>query len=143
MNKKNKTNKDHLSNLLSFMDANDEPSYDANQLLTEAGFNPDEVGKKFQNIANQSMAESPHNWRNRAHVAHKNAKEEYQKTKSVQKTKNSRTELIEAISALLSQHNLRVSFAHRNLTDQSDEDLESLLHQLEFIASQKSSHTEE
>ena len=144
MNKKNKTNKDHLSNLLSFMGTNDqEQSYDVDQLLTEAGFTPGEVGKKFQVVANQSMAKSPLNWRKRAHAAHLRAKENYSRTKPVEKRHGSHAEILEAINSLVSQQNLNVAFAHRNLSDQTDEDLESLLNQLEYLAAHKSSDTDE
>jgi len=144
MNKKNMTNKDQLSNLLSFMGTNDEePSYDVDKLLTEAGFNPDEVGKRFQIVANQSMAKSPHNWRYRAHAAQLRAKEDYVKTKPMDKRNRSRAEILDAINSLVSQHNLGVSFAHRNLSDQTDEDMESLLNQIEYIVAHKSIDTDE
>jgi hypothetical protein len=144
MSKKNKTNKNHLSDLLSFMGAEkEEPLYDVDQLLTEAGFNPGEVGKKFQMVANQSMAESPHNWRKSANVAYIQAREDYSKTKPMEKRHRSRAEILEAINSLVSQQNLKVSFAHRNLSDQTDDDLESLLNQLEYIATHKSTDTDE
>ena len=144
MNKKNKTYKDYLSDLLSFMGAdNEKPQYDVDQLLTEAGFNPNEVGSEFQTVANRSMAESPYNWRKNAHVGYTQAKDEYSKIKPSEKSSRSRSELVEAINALLSQQNLRVSFAHRNLSDQTDEDLESLLNQLEYLAAKKAAREDE
>ena len=144
MNKKNKTYKEYLSNLLSFIESKDKvPPYDVDQILTEAGYKPDEEGKKFQAVANKSAANSPHNWRNRAHNAHEGAKADYLKKNSVAKTHRSRSELIDAINTLLSQQNLKIAFAHRNFSDQTAEDLESLLKQLEYIASQKNKDSDE
>ena len=144
MNTKNKTYKDYLSSLLSFLNAKEEtPSYDVDQVLTEAGYKPDDVGKKFQVVANQSMARSPHNWRNRAHVDHEDAKAGLSKKDSIERPRRSRSEILDAIHVLLSQQNLKVAFAHRNFSDQTDEDLESLLDQLEYIASQKSKDSDE
>src|SRR5258706_11847768 len=119
MNKKNKTNKDYLSNLLSFIESKEEvPLYDVDQILTDAGYKPDEVGNKFQAIADQSAAKSPNNWRNRAHNAHEDAKADFLKKKSIAKTSRSRSELMDAINALLSQQNLNIAFAHRNFNNQ-------------------------
>lgn len=144
MNKKNKTYKDYLSHLLSFIESKEEvPSYDVDQILTDAGYKPDEISKKFQGIANQSAAKSPLNWRNLARNAHEGATAEYLKKNSVVKTHRSRFELMDAINTLLSQQNLKIAFAHRNFTDQTDEDLESLLNQLEYIASQRSKDSDE
>ena len=144
MNKKNKTYKDYLSSLLSFLDSEAQtPSYDAGQVLTEAGYKPDDVGKKFQAIADEAMAGSPHNWRNRASAEHAEAKSSFLKKDSIQRSPRPRSEILDEIQALLSQHNLTVAFAHRNFSDQSDEDLESLLDQLEYIVAQKSKHLDE
>ena len=144
MKKKNQTYKDYLSNLLSFIESKDEvPPYNVDKILTEAGYKPDEEGKKFQAVANKSAANSPHNWRNRARNAHEGAKASYLKKISVAKTHRLRSELIDAINTLLSQQNLKIAFAHRNFSDQTDEDLESLLDQLEYIASQKDKDSNE
>lgn len=144
MNKKNKTYKEYLSDLLSFLDAQEEiPTYDVEQILTDAGYKPDDIGKKFQAVANKSIAKSPYNWRTRAHVEHEDAKSDFLKKKSVEKPRRSRSELLDAIHALLSQQNLKAALAHRNFSDQTDEDLESLLDQLEYIASQKSKDSDE
>jgi hypothetical protein len=144
MNKKNKTYKDYLSSLLSFLDAKEEtPSYDVDQALTNAGYKPDDVGKKFQVVADKSMARSPHNWRNRARTAHEDAKAGLSKKDTIERPRRSRSEILDAIHVLLSQQNLKVAFAHRNFSDQTDEDLENLLDQLEYIASQKSKDSDE
>lgn len=144
MKKKNQTYKDYLSNLLSFIESKDEvPPYNVDKILTEAGYKPDEEGKKFQAVANKSAANSPHNWRNRARNAHEGAKAEYLKKETVAKSHRSRSELIDAINTLLSQQNLKIAFAHRNFSNQTTEDLESLLDQLEYIASQKNKDSDE
>ncbi len=144
MNKKDKTYKDYLSNLLSFLDSEEQtPSYNVDQVLSEAGYKPDDVGKKFQAIADEAMARSPHNWRNRASVEHAKAKSSFLQKNSTQRPPRSRSEILDEIHALLSQHNLKVALAHRNFSDQSDEDLESLLGQLEYIVAQKSKALDE
>jgi hypothetical protein len=142
MSKKNKTYKDYLSNLISFVESDESPAYDVDQILTSAGYKPNEMGSKFQAIANQSAAKSPHNWRNKAHKAHEDATVEYLKN-SVQRHPRSRFELIDAINGLISQYHLKLSMANRNFNNQTDEDLESLLKQLEFLASQKSKDSSE
>jgi ElaB/YqjD/DUF883 family membrane-anchored ribosome-binding protein len=145
MTKNNKTNKEQLANLLSYMgNSNGENiSYVVDKVLTDAGYKADEVGQRFREVANQSMAKSPHNWRNRAHAAQQRAKEDYLKTKHVERRFQSRTEIIDAINSLISQQNMNVGFAHRNFSNQTDEDLESLLDQLEYLASQKSAASNE
>lgn len=145
MTKKNKTNKEQLANLLSFMGNNDgeDISYDVDKVLTDAGYKADEVGQRFRGVANQSMAKSPHNWRNHAHAAQQRAKEDYLQTKRVENRFRSRAEIIDAINSLITSQNMNVAFAHRNFSDQTDEDLESLLDQLEYLASQKSAASDE
>jgi len=139
MSEKNKTYKDYLSNLLSFLDEKEDiRSRDLDQLLTEAGYEADKVGKKFQDIANQAIAKSPHNWRNSASIAHQSAEADYHSRKNFKaKRYRSRAELLDVINALLSQENLKVAFANRNFSDETDEDLESFLNQLEHVISQK------
>jgi hypothetical protein len=144
MNKKNKTYKDYLSSLLSFLESEEEkPSYDVDQLLAEAGYKPDDIGKKFRDIANESIAKSPHNWRNRAHTEHEEAKSHFLEKRARDRPKRSRSEILEAIQSLFAQQNLQASLAHRNFSDQSDEDLESLLDQLEYIISQRDKDLDE
>jgi hypothetical protein len=137
-------NKDNLFKLLSFLETKEEiPSYDVNEVLKKAGFNSEEIGKKFQAVANQSMAKSDLNWRNTAQIAHEQARADYLRKKSIERPHRSRSEIIEIITLLLTQQNLNLAIAHRNFTNQTDEDLESLLDQLEFIASSKSNDTNE
>lgn len=144
MNKMNKTYKDYLTNLLSFIESREDVlPYDVDQILTEAGYEPDEEGKKFQTVANESAAKSPYNWRNLARNAYESARADYLKKDSAARTHRSRSELIDAIRTLLSQQNMNIAFAHRNFSNQTDEDLESLLDQLEYIASQKSKGSDE
>ena len=144
MTKQKRTYKDYLSSLLSFLNSDEEePSYDVDQVLTKAGYKPEDVGKKFQAVANESIAKSPHNWRNRASIEHAEAKSGFVRKNSTEKPQQSRSEILNAINTLLSQHNLRVALAHRNFSDQSDEDLQSLLDQLEYIVAQKSRTSDE
>jgi hypothetical protein len=140
MNKKNRTYREYLLSLLSLLNAKEEiPTDDTDQVLTEAGYNPDEISKKFQAIANKALKKSPHNWRNRAHIDHEQAKSSFLNSNLTNNnTRQSRSELLETISALLAQENLNIAPAYRNLTAQTDEDLESLLKQLRYIVAQRS-----
>jgi hypothetical protein len=139
MKKTNKTYKEYLENLVSLLRAEGEQQPDDDQVLKSAGFEPGDVGKKYLSVAQKVMAKSPHNWRNQARNELENARKALIPLTSTGKVKKSRSELVDAISALITGQRLRVGSAYRNLTEQTDEDLESLLRQLEYIASQKSS----
>ena len=107
-------------------------------VLVEAGYDPDEVGRQMQAIAEQAMANSPVNWRNRAQQELAAERARYERTAST--PSGSREDMISGIRHLISQMGQRPSqvFAyHRNLEDMSDEDLASLLSDLEYLSSQQ------
>jgi hypothetical protein len=144
MIKKNRTYKDYLLSLLALLNTKEELSiHDTDQILTEAGYNPAEVGKKFQAIADQSIKKSIHNWRNRAHTEHEQAKATFLEKNEPASSHLSRAELLDAINNLLAQENLKVAPAYRNLSAQTDEDLESMLRQLQYIIAQRAKKSDD
>ena len=144
MNKKNKTYRDYLLSLVSLLNTTKEiPTDDTNEVLIEAGYNPDEIGRKFQAIANKASEKSPHNWRKRARVEHEEAKSSFRNTSQLNSTGSSRSELLEKINNLLTREKLNIAPVYRNLTAETDEDLESFLRQLEYIIAQRSKKSED
>lgn len=143
MTKANRTYKEYLDNLLSLLNADEEmPQEKVDQILHDAGYNSEELGKKFRTIADQAIANSPHNWRSRAAMEHAQARDSFQKASSTKPTLN-HSDLIDAINSLVTGHNLKVGSAYRNLKDLTDEDLESMLRQLEYLVAQKSKYLDE
>jgi len=144
MNKRSKTYRDYLLSLLSLLNATEETSTDdTDEVLIEAGYNPDEIGRKFQTVANKALEKSPHNWRNRARVEHEEAKSTFRNTSQTNNTRLPRSELLEKIYNLLSQEKLNIASVYRNLTTETDEDLESFLRQLEYIIAQRSKKSDD
>jgi hypothetical protein len=139
MKKKNKTYKENLGDLLSFLHDDNEMQPDVDQVLKSVGYSPEEVGKKYLSVARQAMGKSPHNWRHQAAIDLAKAKESFNQSAPISKTRRTRSELIGAISSLISEQRLKVAPAFRNLTDLTDDDLESLLRQLEYLVKQKRS----
>lgn len=102
--------------------------------LREAGYDPEQVVKNMQTIADQALANSPLNWRNRAPKELKEAKAKLQ-AMSTDRPLN-KVELKKSIQQLLDQlsNPQKQAFAHfRNFESMSDEDLASLLNELEFL----------
>jgi hypothetical protein len=144
MNKKNRTYKDYLLSLLALLNTKEELTiHDTDQVLAEAGYNPAEVGKKFQTIADQSIKQSIHNWRNRAHLEHEQAKATFLEKNKPASSHLSRSELLDAINNLLAQENLKIAPAYRNLSAQTDEDLESMLRQLKYLIAQRAKKSDD
>ena len=107
-------------------------------VLVEAGYDPDEVGRQMQTFAEQAMANSPVNWRNRAQQELAAERALYERTAPT--PSGSREDIISGIRHLISQMGRRPSqvFAyHRNLEEMSDEDLASVLSDLEYLSSQQ------
>jgi hypothetical protein len=109
--------------------------------LCAAGYDPDKIGARMQAAAEQSLANSPLNWRSRA-----------QRQLEVERARiagfvttllRSRAEIIAAIRQLVAQSGGQMVYAHRNFESETDEDLASLLADLEYLASQQRGRSEE
>lgn len=104
-------------------------------VLREAGYDPDEIGVRMKAATEKALTESPLNWRNRAS---KELENERTRIGHVRTTlPGNRAGIIEAIKWLIEQGGNQVAYAYRNLEAMTDEDLVSLLSDLEYLASQK------
>jgi phage gp29-like protein len=103
--------------------------------LREAGYDPAEVGDRMQAAAEQALARSPLNWRSRAQAELDDARDRI--TNFTGQALSDRDEIISAIKQLASLLGDDMSYAYRNLEAETDEDLASLLAELEFLASQQ------
>ncbi len=108
---------------------------EADAELRSAGYDPAEVGTRIEAAAKRALAESPLNWRTRAQRELET--ERARISGRGEPAQRSRTELMAAINQVLQQFGGQLAYAHRNLESETDEDLASLLEQLEYLASQQ------
>lgn len=121
--------------LFTFLNDEELMSLDeANRILREAGHDPDQVGKQVKAVADQAIASSPHNWRNRAKQDRQRVQNTLDRFRSENKNLD-RLGFIDAINNLVVENSLSVSY--RNLQEMTDEDLESLLQDLLYLVSEK------
>jgi hypothetical protein len=104
-------------------------------MLREAGYDPDEIGAQMKAVAEQALANSPLNWRNRA--PQEMAEEQARFDKAESTSPRNRTDMIKAIQQLLAGRSEQALAHFRNLESASDDDLASMLAELEFLASQE------
>lgn len=105
---------------------------EVDEILREAGYDPDELGKEMAKFVRQVSLESPMDWRNKQ----KFIEEEKKQLNSVpQKPQLTRSQKEARLTALLSDQ--RLSMAFRNFRELSDHDLDSLLAQAEYLRSQQ------
>jgi hypothetical protein len=139
MSRHNLSYGDFVSQLQVFLHDIDKDTFDLeniDQILMSAGYDPTKIGQEMLSFANQAMDSSPHNWRARAHRNQEQARENYRLFRS-EKSNMTRTDLLRAIQSLITQNNIQVTTAYRDLENLTDRDLESMLTQLEFLAAQK------
>ncbi len=109
--------------------------------LRAAGYNPEEIGASMQIAAQQALAQSPLNWRNRAKRELEG--ERARIDKFTRPMLRGRAELIAAIRQVLAQSGGHMAYAHRNLELETDEDLATLLEELEYLASRQQGQDKE
>jgi hypothetical protein len=102
--------------------------------LREEGYDPDEVGRRFQAIAQKAMEISPLNWRNRASLEIEQATARLDAAK-IQAMPTNRKDLITEIREILNSLGPSPLFSvhYRNLESITVEDLESLLTELRYL----------
>ena len=109
-------------------------------ILREAGYDPDEVAARMDEVAQRALAESPLNWRTRAGA--QEAEAVAQLKGFVSTARGNRTEILAAIEQVLTQlaPKQRESLAahFRSLDQATDADLASLLGELEYLLTKKS-----
>lgn len=109
---------------------------DVDTVLREAGYDPDKIGARIQTLAEQALANSPLNWRKRA--PEELAQARAQLDDFVSTTPRSRSEIIAALRQIIAQLGAKKSKLaaayFRNLEQATDDDLASLLVELEYLS---------
>jgi len=108
-------------------------------LLIEAGLDPEKVRQEASELVRNLRARTPLDWRNRREIL-----EEVRgrHTEAGSDLPNNRQGLLERLSELLTDPSLKRAHAHyrdRKPEDLSDEELRSLVHDLEFILDERHS----
>jgi hypothetical protein len=107
-------------------------------VLREGGHDPDTIAARMKSIAERALARSPLNWRNRAQQELEAERTKLDRVTPV--ARHDRSEIIAAIQQLLSRlqaHQLAPAHAYRNFDQATDEDLSSLLAELEYLVAGK------
>lgn len=121
-----------------FNEVEPETPEEINATLRDAGYDPDTVAARMKAVAERAIMDSPLNWRNRA----KQELEEERHRRGVAESSapQSRKDIINAIRRLLTQiHGNQVELAthFRNFDQATNDDLVSLLGDLEYLAAQQ------
>ena len=121
-----------------------ETSEEIHTTLRDAGYDPNSVAARMQAIAARAIENSPLNWRNRAQKEFESEKTRLETTASSEP--RNRAGIIDAIKQLLvggagQQFELAAHF--RNFDQATDEDLASLLADLEYLVAQQRQQPEE
>jgi hypothetical protein len=131
------TNEDLLRAFADFLEDPDPlTTEEIDAALCEAGYNPDEVGARIEISAKQALARSPLNWRNRARAEIEHQRERIatiQKEQSIAEAPRNKTSLVKAIEELAQTATRKVALAHRDLESHTEEDLATLLAELQFL----------
>jgi hypothetical protein len=127
-----------------FSEAELESQETTDSFLQEAGLNPDEVGARAREVAEAALSRSPLNWRNSA--LGKLESERLHRSQTPPSRPKGRPELMSAIQTFARRSdtaNERVTALWRNLEKATDEDLVSLLADLEYLEQQSRTHSDE
>ncbi len=113
-------------------------------VLRDGGHDPDTIAARMKSIAERALARSPLNWRNRAQQELEAERSKLDRVTPI--PRRGRGEIIAAIQQLLSRlqaRQLAPAHAYRNFDQATDEDLASLLAELEYLVGGKHAHEEE
>ena len=139
------TSKDLVEAFASLFDeVEPETPEEIDAVLREAGHDPREVATRMKAIAEKAIADSPLNWRERAKKDLPVALARLRQLSST--VTRERSEIVKAIQELIAQLGAegQPAYAHfRNLDTVSDEDLASLLADIEYLSSQQNNLKEE
>lgn len=124
--------------------AEDEPVEIIDAELRELGYNPEALGRRMGEMARRALTDSPLNWRTQGRREIEAAKERLSRFENLPITQGpDRPALVNAIQQLLRKlgySDPQLVPAHfRNFETASDQDLASLLRQLEYLASNQDS----
>jgi predicted metal-dependent hydrolase len=109
--------------------------------LRDVGLEPDEVGARMQAAVEEALAKAHRERREEA--AKELAEERARMAEARWSQPRGRAEIIAAIEHLSAQFGGQVRYAYRNLESETDEDLASLLEDLEYLASRQHEGDEE
>ncbi len=107
-------------------------------ILQKAGYDPQQVAARMKAVADNALVASPLDWRNRA--PQKIQQERARLDSFVSSAPRSRADMVAAIQKLAAGLGSSRSFAgayHRSFEEASDEDLASLLAELEYLTTQQ------
>jgi len=112
---------------------------DIDEALREVGFDPAEFSSRMGSVAEKALSDSPLNWRVSAPKEIELATE---KLKGVSLTSGlDRSEIIEEIKKIIDllggEQQMQAFAHHRNLESATDDDLASLLEDLQFLSHPK------
>ena len=127
-----------------FSEVEPETSEDVDAIVKAVGYDPDLFATRMEAVAKRFAADSPLNWRNKAREELELERQRLETHTAARK--GTRTALQDQIRDLLAQFsdNPNVAFAHhRNLDKASDEDLASLIEELEYLIGDKHTSDDE
>ena len=130
-----KTEQEVLDTILELLvDLEPESTEEVDAELRAAELDPQAMSSHIENIVQAALVKSPFNWRVQEREKIEQERHRYSLSKSQRKTA-SRVEAINRIQQLSTHYGVQFAgLHHRNLENASDEDLISLLNQLEFLA---------
>lgn len=127
-----------------FSEVEPETPEEIDAVIKAVGYDPKSFAARMETVAKQFAAKSPLNWRNKARTELDLERKRLElHTASRKRTGN---DLRARIQNLLAQFGGRPDMAfahHRNLDTASDEDLESLLEELEYLIGDKNTPDDE
>ena len=117
-----------------FNEVEPETEDEIDAVLRQAGYDPEAVAVRMRQVADRAIEKSPLNWRNRFSTELETEKTRLAALRS--SVHMSREEILEAIRNKVTRLGGKINqlgFAHRNFDMASDDDLRSLLSELDYL----------
>lgn len=109
--------------------------------LRALGLDPKEIGARGRRVAETAIAQSPHNWRQRAPAALEEARKKIDTPN--RRGPINRADVTVAIQGLVGRLGKQATAHYRNLEEASDSDLADLLDELQLLVSARKSQTDQ
>jgi len=127
---------DALATLLESEEDGEQAEF-VDEELRAAGYDPAALGARVARVADEAYARSPYNWRQRA-AAERAQAEARLRDRATERERRSRSEILEQINVIIARapdlgESTRVQAHFRNLDQATDDDLDDLLTELEFL----------
>lgn len=111
---------------------------EVDSVLREAGFDPKKVAAEMKDLAEKVLRQSPLDWRNQGPELEAEKKHVAKFSIRIPQTRDELMEAIgKAISSVKGQEFEVMRVHHRDFENATDEDLASLLRELEYLATKK------